>query len=100
MFGISCACDISFIEKLRTVSIDKAKMETTELHNYYDKDAITTQFGDDAKDRYMEETDGRGAAYRGRDGAFYHRDRHTGDPVRATPADVEHYLGADTEEHG
>lgn len=97
MIGVGCACELSFFEKVSSVTIDKAKMETTELHNYYDQEAVTDMFGHDAKDRYLDETDGLGAAKPGRDGAFWHTNRKTKEPERLTARQLDTYLGADTE---
>lgn len=85
-------CGMTFGQRMRTVQIDRASMETADLKNYYDRDSITGMFGDDAKDRYYEETDGRGAAFRGPDGGLYRRDRRSGDVVAAEPSD---YLQGD-----
>ena len=86
------ACGLSFAGRMRTVQLDRTSMDTADLKNYYDREAISATFGDDAKDRYYEETDGRGAAFRGPDGEHYRRDRRTGDVVPADPSD---YLTGD-----
>lgn len=91
-------CPRHFRERLLSVHVDYAKMETSELHNYYDREAIESHFGDDAKDRYMDETDGLGAAWSTPDG-YMHIDRKTGEPARLDARDLDRtYLGADAEE--
>jgi len=89
-------CGMTFAERLRSVRLDKAKMDTAELHNYYDTQAIRDMFGDDAKDRYYEETDGKGAIFRTRRG-FARRDRRSGDLVEVSPGEADTFLGSETE---
>lgn len=89
---MNAPCGMTFAERIRTVQVDRASMETAELRNYYDRESITNMFGHDAKDRYYEETDGRGAAFAGPDGKHYRRDRRSGDIVEASPSD---YLQGD-----
>lgn len=86
-------CGACFRKRILSISVDKASFDTSELHNYYDREAITEMFGDDAKDRYMEETKGCGAAYRGPDGGLWREDRTDG-WVRTND---EFYTGKDIE---
>ena len=69
---------MGFIQRLRTVQIDKADWETATKRNYYDRDGVADLFGTDEATRrtqMREETDGRGAMSRQR--------MRTGDPGAA-----------------
>jgi hypothetical protein len=91
-------CPTHFLARLRSIRVDSASFDTAELHDYYDRDAITDMFGDDAHDAYMDQTNGLGAAYRGPDG-YYHKDRKTGDIQRLDARDLDRtFLAGDTEE--
>lgn len=37
--------------------------ESRELKNYYDSDAIRSQFGEDSEERYLDETKGKDMEY-------------------------------------
>lgn len=93
-------CGFHFRQRLLSIQVDYAKMDTSELHNYYDREAIAANFGENAKDQYMDETDGLGAAWSTPDG-YMHIDRKTGEPTRLDPADLDRtYLAGDAEEAG
>lgn len=88
------ACGTSFAGRLRSVQLDKASLETAELHNYYDAEAIRDTFGEDAPDRYWDETDGRGAARTAPDGTLWAQNRKTKEYEQVA---ADHYLGEDLE---
>lgn len=69
----ACACDLSFREKLLALQVSYKGYETRDRKNYYDSEALDSQFGADAKERYLEETKGLGSLHRARDG-FYKSD--------------------------
>lgn len=82
-------CGMSYRERLASVQVSEAGFLTAERHNYYDRDPIREAFGDDAKERMLEETKGLGAGIRGPDGELYRRDRASGDVVPMTDHDVD-----------
>src|SRR5262245_60484517 len=79
-------CGMTFLERLRTVQVSEANMETVERHNYFDAEGVREAFGEGSKEQLMDETKGLGFARRGPDGEFYRRDRHSGDVVRVSDA--------------
>lgn len=79
---------LTFAQRLRSVRLDTSVTETRTPKNYYDEDALTDMFGEDKqtrRDRYMDETDGRGAV----------RDIKSLDPET-----LDFYTGGDREEDG
>ncbi len=93
-------CGLSFAERLRTVRIDDASLETRDLQNYYDAEAVAETFGEDAEDRMLEETKGRGYGVRLPDGSLGRHDPKSGEDVRLSDAEArEIYLdGPEVEE--
>jgi hypothetical protein len=92
-------CGMTFAERMRSVRIDPAAMETRTRVRYYDADPIREVFGDDAKERMEHDTNGLGFAKVGPDGELYHKDRKTGDVVHVSDEDVDRvYLGGDREQ--
>lgn len=73
-----------------SVTLDKASMDTAELHAYYDRDSVRSQFGDDARDRMMDATQGLGPGI-GKDAAGrpMRLDRATKQPVPITAREME-----------
>lgn len=63
----ACACGMSLIEKLRTVSLDTRALETRTRRRYYDESSLTDTFGADAKEQFADQTKGKGAFYRSAD---------------------------------
>ena len=64
----------SFRDRLLSVTIDGAALETRTKANYWDKGAADRAFGEDRVDRYWDETGGQGHVERGSDGQLYHTD--------------------------
>lgn len=60
MIGVGCACGLSFAEKVRTLTIHNDAMPNKTKKKYWDQQAVSSTFGDDATDRVMEETKGVG----------------------------------------
>jgi len=89
-------CGLTFAQRLRTVQVDGAALETRTKRNYYDLESVHDTFGEDAEDRMMDATKGLGSIKRGDDGSLWRKDRRSGDIIRAE-ADLPRYLGADTE---
>lgn len=95
---LGAPCGMSWIDRMRTVQIDKAALETAEKHSYYDSEPVNELFGEDSQLQMEEETRGLGYARTARDGTVYHRDRHSGDVVPVTDQQLDHqYLGGHTE---
>lgn len=92
-------CGMTFVERLRSVQISEAALETRTKVNDYDREAVYDSFGEDAEDRMMEATKGLGAIKRGDDGSLWRKDRKSGDIIRAE-RDLDTYLAADTETEG
>jgi hypothetical protein len=68
-----CVCGLNFAEKLRTIQLSPSAVPTRTKRRYWDEESLADTFGADAKDRYMEETKGLGAAYRDGKGGFMRR---------------------------
>lgn len=83
-------CGRCFRRRLGTVRLDKASMDTAELHAYYDKDSVDSQFGADARERMMDATKGLGPGI-GKDlnGRPMRRDMDTGQPVPITARELD-----------
>jgi hypothetical protein len=64
-------------------------MDTSELHAYYDRESVASQFGADAKEQMLEATRGLGPGI-GKDqsGRHMRRDRKTGQPVPITAKEM------------
>ena len=85
---------MTFAEKVRGTLIAVAVLETRTRSRYYDHDSLATTFGDDHRERYWDETDGRGALHKtgnGETGMEYRDFR--GNRHEASPAVIEEYLG-------
>jgi hypothetical protein len=89
-------CGMTFAERLRTVQVDGAALETRTKRDYYDVESVHDTFGEDAEDRMMDATKGIGAIKRGADGKLWRKDRRSGDIVRAEQK-LDTLLAADTE---
>ena len=77
----ACACGIPFALKVKGIQFSAGAK--TYPRNYYDTQAVNSQFGSDARELMLEETDGVGALRRDSSGTLYRQDRSTGDYVRA-----------------
>lgn len=51
---------LSYAQRLRTTQIHNDALPTREKKRYWDQSALDDQFGEDAKERTMELTEGRG----------------------------------------
>lgn len=90
------SCGLTFRERLLSVKVDPAALETRTKHDYYDAESVAETFGEDAEDRMMTATKGLGPIKRDRHGNLWHRERKSRDIVRAEPH-LDTILGADTE---
>lgn len=92
-------CGTCFRNRLRSVSIDTATFDTAEHDaTYYDSAPVREMFGENARERMLEETDGLGYARSQEDGTVLHRDRNSGEVEALTDRQLdEAYLGAKTE---
>lgn len=89
-------CGMTFAERIRTVRLSPAATPSSRK-NYYDAEGVRDAFGENTRERMMEDTHGLGYARTDRTGTVYHRGRH-GDVERVDPRDVDRiYLGGDTE---
>jgi len=68
-----CTCDLSFADKLRSIRLSNSVTETRTKRVNYDREALADTFGPDARERYLEETHGLGAAYRDGKGGYMRR---------------------------
>lgn len=59
---------LSFAQRLRSVRVDTSVTPSRTPRNYYEPDSIREVFGDDAKERMDDDTEGRGPVYRTRRG--------------------------------
>jgi hypothetical protein len=66
-------CGFHFRQRLRSIRLDASVTETRSKQNYYDTQAVADAFGEDARERYWDETSGLGAVERV-DGEFVHTD--------------------------
>lgn len=95
---LGAPCGMSWIDRMRSVRIDGGVLETRTKRNYYDREPVHGMFGDTAQEQMEKETDGLGYARTASDGQVYHRDRHSGEVVPVTDAQLDHqYLGGRTE---
>lgn len=58
MIGVGCACGLSFQDK--AIQLHPNATPSREKRKYWDQEALTQTFGDDARDRAMEMTNGKG----------------------------------------
>ena len=91
-------CGMTFAQRMRTVQLDRASLETRTKVNYYDREGVSDVFGADSKEQMTEETNGLGYARTAKDGRLYHRDRKSGDVKEVTDTQLDQqYLGGRTE---
>ena len=88
---------MTFGERMKTTKVDWAKMETKDLHNYYDSAAVANTFGHDATDRLYDETDGIGWAQQDNKGQWYHKDRKTKEVEKLSERQMDVLTGANDE---
>lgn len=55
---------LSFAQRLRSVRLDTSVTPSRTAVNYFDAEAVHNVFGDDAKERMDDDTEGRGPVYR------------------------------------
>lgn len=67
-----CTCNLTLAEKLRTIRLS-VTATPTRTHDMVDREALADTFGPDARERYMDETKGLGAAYRDKKGRYMRR---------------------------
>jgi hypothetical protein len=86
----ACSCQLSFAEKVKGIQFSAGAK--TYPRNYYDTQAVNSQFGTNARERMLEETAGVGPLRRGEDGGLYKQDRQTGDFIQASAQEVDSLL--------
>lgn len=67
-------CGLSFRDRIRSISIDPGSLETKDKRNYYDREAVKEVFGEDSRERMLEETRGLGPIKRAADGSEWVND--------------------------
>lgn len=83
-------CGMTFAERIRSVQINRSGWETAEKRNYYDAEPINAVFGEDSRERWMDETEGMGGLKLKRDGLYRRGEQG---PVRLTEKEVTRALG-------
>ena len=68
-----CVCNMTFSERLRSIRLSNSVTATRTKRNNFDAEALADTFGPDARERYMDETKGLGAAYRDKTGRYMRR---------------------------
>ena len=81
-------CPAHFRARLLSVRLDTSVTETRTKRNYFDREALAGSFGDDARERYMEETKGLGAGYRDERGELVRRGPD-GQPLPISERDLD-----------
>jgi hypothetical protein len=86
-----------FREKLKSLQWSTKGFDTRDHKNYYDNDALKADFGDDARDKMMEKTQGLGGGFVDANGDHWHTEK--GERVRTTPKQMDEiYLNAKSED--
>ncbi len=86
-----------FAEKLKSLQFSTKGFVTRDHKNYYDASAIHATFGDDAKDKMMEHTQGLGGGFKDRNGDHWHYEK--GERVRTSAKQMDEiYLNAKSED--
>ena len=93
-------CGLTFMSRMRTVRLDEPAMETRDVKNYYDAEAIDDLIGPDAEGRMLEETDGLGYVRQGDDGDWYHRDFKTKEIEKMDSKKIDSILAVENEVAG
>lgn len=88
-------CGMNYRDRLRSQRLDYAAMETRDLKNYYDADALPWD-GDEAEAQMLEDTKGLGYAQTVGD-EVYHRNYKTGEIEAMNDKQLDLMLGSDTE---
>lgn len=89
-------CGMTFMQRMRTVQVDYAAMETRDLKNYYDAAAVETSFPG-ATEKMYDDTDGIGYVNQADDGDWYYRNRKTREVEKADEKVLDTLLGANDE---
>lgn len=86
----ACTCHLSFSDKVKGIQFSAGAK--TYPRNYFDTQAVNSQFGANAREQMLEDTAGVGPLRRAEDGSLYRQDRQTGDFIRATEQEVDSIL--------
>ena len=90
-------CGMTFAQRLRSTRLDQAAFDTYEPKNYYDAAAVEREFGHDAKDRLLDETEGIGYTRQDNNGEWWHKNFKTGDIEKMDEKKMDVLLGANDE---
>lgn len=93
-------CGLSYAERLRSVRLSETVRETVHdrPNSYYDPEPIRQVFGEDARDKMLDATDGLGYAQEDANGDLWHKDRGSGEWEPVTDEQLDRvYLGGSTE---
>lgn len=93
-------CGMTWIERMKTITVHPAATptKTAGSKTYYDPDPIKAAFGDDTREKLLDDTDGTGALVRGPDRKLYRKDRHSGEVLSVSPKETEDFLLGGSEE--
>lgn len=89
-------CGLSFMQRMRSVKVDWAAMETRDMKNYYDSAAVEAQFPG-AKEKMLDDSDGIGYTKQASDGDWYHRNFKTREIEKLDEKKMDVLLGANDE---
>lgn len=53
-------CGMSWLERVRSTQVDGQVNDSRTKKKYWDQEAVSASFGEDARDKVMEDTQGRG----------------------------------------
>ena len=81
-------CGPCFRARLLSVRLDTSVTSSRTPRNYFDRESLAEAFGDDARERYMEETKGLGAGYRDERGELVRRGPD-GQPLPISSKDLD-----------
>ncbi len=92
-------CGLSWAARIGTVRVDVAVGESRTRRGYFDAESVSEAFGEDARDRALDETDGIGHVERAPDGTLLHIDRHSNELVPLDERRVDDVLLGGATEH-
>jgi hypothetical protein len=88
-------CGLTFLERMRSVKVHESVTASRTKRDYFDDEPLREVFGDDKADRrekFLDETQGRGALQRDGKGGFYTKGADGPQPI--SPQEIEDiYLG-------
>ncbi len=90
-----------FSEKLKTLQFSTKGFVTRDKRNYYDTDSVNETWGDDSKEKMLDQTQGLGYVKTDEQGRSWRKDRKNKEWVPVTEKEMDSvYLGGRTEQDG